>query len=318
MTDEEEDALFNSGQFGDNEPEVLQRTVWWLLSLHFGFRARDESRKLLWGDVQLQTGMNGEEMLVWVAERGTKTRTGQEQGHTRAFQPKCYAIGGNRCPVEYYKKFRSHRPQAMCEEDSPFFLAINHKRSSNEAPWYKKSPLGKNLIGKFLSSAAENAGLQQAIGSKISNHSVRKTSISRLLDANIHENFVAQLSGHKTTESLKSYKTAGEAHQREMSLTLSRANNMQIVPLQSTRENNTDQISPSVQRMIPYASTTTQLASYTSTSSTANAEVSALFSDVHEVSGCTFQIFNGSVTINQEKSVVELSLRATMRSKHVQ
>jgi len=44
------------------------------LSLHFGFRAKDESRKLRWGDVQLQQDKDGEEMLVWLAERGTKTR----------------------------------------------------------------------------------------------------------------------------------------------------------------------------------------------------------------------------------------------------
>ena len=42
----EEDALFEAGEFGDSNPGALQRTVWWFLSLHFGFRARDESRKL--------------------------------------------------------------------------------------------------------------------------------------------------------------------------------------------------------------------------------------------------------------------------------
>ncbi|KAK2557412.1 hypothetical protein P5673_020529 [Acropora cervicornis] len=51
LEDEEEDALFEIGEFGDSNPVSLQRTVWWLLSLHFGFRARDESRKLRWGDV---------------------------------------------------------------------------------------------------------------------------------------------------------------------------------------------------------------------------------------------------------------------------
>ena len=49
LEDEEEDALFEIGEFGDSNPVSLQRTVWWLLSLHFGFRARDESRKLRWG-----------------------------------------------------------------------------------------------------------------------------------------------------------------------------------------------------------------------------------------------------------------------------
>ena len=46
IDEDEEDALFEAGEFGDSNPVALQRTVWWFLSLHFGFRARDESRKL--------------------------------------------------------------------------------------------------------------------------------------------------------------------------------------------------------------------------------------------------------------------------------
>ena len=81
-----------------------------------------------------------------------------------------------------------------------------------------KAPLGKNEIGKFLSTAAKNAGLHRE-GKKVTNHSVRKTCISRLLDADVPENFVAQLSGHKSTESLQSYKSASAKHQKRMSLT---------------------------------------------------------------------------------------------------
>ena len=35
--------LWQAREFGDSNPVALQRTVWWFLSLHFGFRARDES-----------------------------------------------------------------------------------------------------------------------------------------------------------------------------------------------------------------------------------------------------------------------------------
>ena len=73
-----------------------------------------------------------------------------------------------------------------------------------------------------MSTAAKNAGLQRE-GKKVTNHSVRKTCISRLLDAEVSENFVAQLSGHKSTESLQSYKSASAKHQKRMSLTLTRA-----------------------------------------------------------------------------------------------
>ena len=52
---------------------------------------------------------------------------------------------------------------------------------------------------------------------------LRKTNIGRLLDANTPKNFVAQLSGHKRLESLQSYKSANENHQRQMSVILSRS-----------------------------------------------------------------------------------------------
>ena len=168
---DEDEAFFEAGEFGDSNPVALQRTVWWFLSLHFGFRARDESRKLRWGDVQLQQQNDGQEVLVWLAERGTKTRHGQERGHQRAFQPKIYATNTARCPVSFYKKFRSHRPVEMNAPESPFYLAVRHNRRSNEEVGYMKAPLGKNEIGKFLSTAAKNAGLHRE-GKKVTNHSV--------------------------------------------------------------------------------------------------------------------------------------------------
>ena len=75
LTEEEEQKLFETGQFGDHDPLVLQRTLWWFLSLHFGFRARDESRKLCWGDVLHEKDPEtGRELLEWRTERGSKTR----------------------------------------------------------------------------------------------------------------------------------------------------------------------------------------------------------------------------------------------------
>ena len=223
LTQKEEDKLFECGQFGISGPEVLQRTVWWFLALHFGFRARYESRKLCCGDIQLQVNSNGREMLVWLCVRGRKTRHGQENGHQRSFQPKIYATGSERCPVRYYKEYMSHRPVEMNTEDAPFFLAVRHgNHHHNNNIWYMRSPLGQNEISKFLSKAADSAGLQRA-GDKLSNHSVRKTSISRLLDANTPEIFVAQLSGHKNLQSLQSYKSASKQHQFQMSSVLSGA-----------------------------------------------------------------------------------------------
>ena len=113
LTKGEEDLLFQRGQFGEDDPEVLQRTVWWVLSLHFGFRARDESRRLQWGDIAIENNpVTGKQVLVWKAERGSKTWQGD--GHCRAFNPKAYATENeHQCPVHLYLKFASHRPEEM-------------------------------------------------------------------------------------------------------------------------------------------------------------------------------------------------------------
>ena len=54
------------------------------------------------------------------------------------------------------------------------------------------------------------------------NHSVRKTSVGRLLEADVQSNFVAQLSGHKHLKCLDSYHSTSLKRQREMSAILNR------------------------------------------------------------------------------------------------
>ena len=150
-----------------------------------------------------------------------------------------------------------------------------------------KAPLGKNQIGKFVSVSADNAGIQR-IGAKFSNHSVRKSSISRLLDANVPEIFVAQLSGHKNAQSLQSYKLASEHHQRHMSNTLSRTPDM-----------------PKDAQTSKQQSTTTELvtqASLHQLQSASDIDSRAVFSgaNISSITGCQFHIFNGPVKIVHE------------------
>jgi len=74
-----------------------------------------------------------------------------------------------------------------------------------------KAPSEKNGIGKFLSKAEEKAGIQIP-GSKLSNHSVRKTCRSRGYFIQTHQRTLAELRGHNNIESPQSYKSASEQH----------------------------------------------------------------------------------------------------------
>ena len=141
----------------------------------------------------------------WVVKKQLRALYNRPQ---RAFFPTAQATmptNNRRCSVSLHKSFASHRPETAKTPESPFFLAANNRRSLNS-------------IGKFLVDAAKAAGLP----GNISNHSVRKTCISRLMDAEIPVNYVAQLSGHKNLKSVDAYKAASTVHQRKMSNVLSR------------------------------------------------------------------------------------------------
>ena len=91
LTEAEEDALFEiNGQFGVQDPKSLQRALWWFLSLHFGWRARDESCKLCWGDVGLANDPETDsEYLVWKSEPkayAIKTSQDAQLNFTKRFE----------------------------------------------------------------------------------------------------------------------------------------------------------------------------------------------------------------------------------------
>ena len=108
---------------------------------------------------------------------GSKTRHGDGQ-HQRAFNPTAQATHNEHCPVQLFKSFASH---------------LVHQSS-----------IGKKRDGKFRVKAAKAAHF---LGN-ISNHSVRKTCIPRPMDADVSENYLAQLSGHKPRCSIRQIQLA--------------------------------------------------------------------------------------------------------------
>ena len=68
LTEAKEDKLFECGEFGTSNPTILQRTLWWIIALQFGFRARDESRRLKGGDVTLDRETQTRTMRFWCGD----------------------------------------------------------------------------------------------------------------------------------------------------------------------------------------------------------------------------------------------------------
>ena len=73
LTSFEVDHLYEVGYFGTLISVSLQRTMWWITAKHFGHRARDEARQLLFGDIKLDRDVEtGQAFIVWDTERSRK------------------------------------------------------------------------------------------------------------------------------------------------------------------------------------------------------------------------------------------------------
>lgn len=239
----DEEKLWNMGSLGAHSPIALLRATWYLLSLAFGLRGRHEARQMRWGDVLLKKDNDGTEYLE-LNERLTKTRDGNKAAGSRAFHPKAFASENKtRCPVEMFKEYAKRRPTASNKPDSPFFLAINHRRREDAESWFANGPLGKNQLGYLLKSGCDDAG----VAGKLTNHSVRKTAVKRALDAGCPAEYTAQLTGHKNVSSLKGYAEACVQVQKKMCHSVMEGAKFEIGSTSSSNTSNTENSSNHVE-----------------------------------------------------------------------
>ena len=223
----EEEVLWKESKFGSTTPEALVNTMWWLLTQHFGLRGRQEHHDVKVDDFQLCKDDNGVE-FVQFTEGQTKTRQGGLRTKHRDFQPRMFAAGGERCPVALFKQFVSRRPQNL-KTTGPFYLSIKTNRKPDDNVWFKVQPMGENIINDMMKSIVANTILESS-DKKFTNHSARKTVVSKLKKANVERSGIVKVTGHKTIQSLDDYDEANEEEQRQLSYAISGRNNFNPQP----------------------------------------------------------------------------------------
>ncbi len=213
LTPQEEELLYERA-LGFDTPEKLINLMWFTFEKFLLQRGNEGVKKCCWGDIELKQNSEGNEILEF-SERATKTRTGTNLSNTRPYNPKMHSMPAfpEKCPVRIYKAYRDRRPADTLHAEKPFFLAICHNRRQDNPVWYKDQPMGIKKMQSMLKDMCKTAGIE---GRK-TNHSMRKTGITRLLGANVHPVMVQQLSGHKNLDSLKKYFVASDEMQENMS-----------------------------------------------------------------------------------------------------
>ena len=146
----------------DNDPRCLQHKIYFDIAFFLGKRGLEGLRKLTKNCFELTS--DGKEYLELKFNESTKKSQGDENREMNE-QPILLAQPGKRCcPVNSFKLYKSKLTHidALFQTPNPNFKYLGDK-------WYKATPVGENIIGKFLKKICEYSGLNKIY----TNHCVR-------------------------------------------------------------------------------------------------------------------------------------------------
>ncbi|XP_022807030.1 uncharacterized protein LOC111344097 [Stylophora pistillata] len=119
--------------------------------------------------------------------------------------------GGKSDPVRLFKLWLSKRPEGM-KNTGPLYLSIINRPKSADV-WYTKVRMGQNTIGNLMKSMASCLRTNK----KLTNHSMRKTLVSKLKKSGQPRNIICEITGHARESSLDDYDEIDENHRKELS-----------------------------------------------------------------------------------------------------
>ena len=122
-----------------------------------------------------------------------------------------------RCIVALYKIYNDRRPEGSKTPNSPFYLTAKPVAdfSDPSEPWFENTRLGVNSIQNLMKEMKTRA-LKQSSEKKLTNHSVRKTSVQRLKDQNLDDSTTIAITGHKRVESVNTYRTLSDKNHKKV------------------------------------------------------------------------------------------------------
>ena len=210
---EEEEALWQCGQLGCSTPRSLLNTMWWLVAQHFGLRGSEQHHHLEISEFFIEIDEKGRRYVQFI-EGPSKTRQGGLNFKPRQINPRMYETGCERCPIKFFELYVSKRPMFK-KSTGPFYLApIDNPK--NENIWYKNQRVGVHTINNIMKSMFLKSPVANN-NKNITNHSARKTIVSKLRTAGFEKCEIKNLTGHKNVQGLDAYDEDNSDNLQQMS-----------------------------------------------------------------------------------------------------
>ena len=141
-------------------------------------------------DVIIRQREDGTEVVEF-REGLTKTRNGGLTIRRRTTPQAMFSTdGGKGDPVRLFKLWLSKRPEGMKNTGSLYLSIINRPKSVDV--WYTKVLMRQNTIGNIMKSIASCL----RTNNKLTNHSLRKTLVSKLKKSGQPHNVTCEITGH--------------------------------------------------------------------------------------------------------------------------
>ena len=109
--------------------------------------------------------------------------------------------------MRLFKKYQSLRPDGV----NAFYLTPLCK--PREDRWYARSPVGHNTLSKTVAHLCKEAG----VSGFHTNHSLRATAATHLYHNQVDEQLIMAVTGHKSTDGVRSYKRTSTEQFRDIS-----------------------------------------------------------------------------------------------------
>ena len=197
----------------------FRHPVLFLLGINLALRAGDEHYDLRWSSKDKPSQINfehdavsGKRYLVYREDLVTKINDGGLNNLKKERKVVWIFLSNNtvRYPVRLVDKYMSLCPEVGKSKKANFYLRSLENRYPVQ--WYGDQPVGKNTLTKVVGNLLKSAQLD----GYFTNHSLQRTSATRLFQAGVDTKIVREITGH-VSDAINKYQVTSHDQKKEVS-----------------------------------------------------------------------------------------------------
>ena len=202
--------LMSSNVFGTDTPSKLLKLVWFSTQFYLCRRGGEGQQSLRTDSFEICSDSTGRQFVQLRYNEASKNHPGGLKD-TNDPKKKMFETGGELCPVAAMKKYLL-KVNPSC--NSFYQRPIRDICGTDDDPiWYTGEPLGINKLRTMMATISTEAALSK----RYTNHCIRSTVITNLINSGFDPVTISRLSGHRNPASVLSYcNDTSEATKRSM------------------------------------------------------------------------------------------------------